>query len=199
MPRRDALVIMAKAPESGSVKTRLSPMFDPVERVALYRQMLHCTIRRLCNVPDATTLLAYSPDEAGDYFNKNPELATFPQGCGDLGQRMHRIIKHTLAQGYGRVAVVGTDIPGLNAEIAQAAFAALDRDDLAIGPTSDGGYYLIAMRRPEAGLFCDIPWSTDRVLTETLRAARELGLSVKLLEPLDDLDTPEDMKRLSNP
>lgn len=196
MTHPNALVIMAKAPEGGDVKTRLSPMFNTAERVALYRQMLHCTVRRLSSVPGTQTLLAYSPDGAADAF-QGYALPTFPQGGGDLGQRMHRIIKHTLAHGYERVAVVGADIPGLTTEIIQGALYALLKADVAIGPASDGGYYLIAMNRPRAEIFSNIQWSTDHVLSQTLQAARGLGLTVKIMEPLDDLDTPEDMERLN--
>jgi glycosyltransferase A (GT-A) superfamily protein (DUF2064 family) len=92
------------------------------------------------------------------------------------------------------VALVGTDVPWLSQAIVAEGFAALDRDDVALGPARDGGYYLVALRQPHPGLFEDIAWSTAKVLPATLARAERLGLRVRLLPLLTDLDTIDDLR-----
>lgn len=192
----NALIIMARSPEAGEVKTRLSPALDKKERRALYSRLLDDTVNRLRAVDSAEIIMAHTPDGAGAYFRERFGLACIEQGGGDLGQRLSRVITLVLGKGYGRVAVVGSDIPGLDAAIAEDAFNALEAADVAIGPSRDGGYYLIAMSRPMPELFRDIPWSSPETLRKTIERAEGLGLSVRTLCVLDDVDTPEDLERL---
>ena len=117
----------------------------------------------------------------------------YPQGEGDLGVRMEGAFRDAFSRGAGRVVLVGTDCPGLDAPVMRAAFAALRRKDLVLGPATDGGYWLIGLRRPAPALFADMPWSTDSVFERTRDRARSLGLSVHTLEPLPDVDRPEDL------
>ena len=119
----------------------------------------------------------------------------FPQGEGDLGVRMESAFREAFSRGAGRVVLLGTDCPGLDATVMRAAFTALRRKDLVLGPATDGGYWLIGLRRPAPALFADMPWSTDSVLARTLGRARSLGLSVRTLEPLPDVDRPEDVRQ----
>lgn len=112
-----------------------------------------------------------------------------PQPKGDLGSRM------AAAFDAGVAALVGTDIPSLTADYVDRALAALEEVDLVIGPVEDGGYCLIAMSAPRAQVFRSIPWSTPRVLSATLDAAHGLSLTVRLLEPLWDVDDAADFER----
>ena len=114
------------------------------------------------------------------------------QGAGDLGRRMRSALFHALAAGTKRVVLVGTDIPGLTVGILKDAFDALLEYDIVLGPSTDGGYWLVGLKHP-VDLFQDIHWSTPRVLEQTLAHARRLGLRVHLLSALWDVDTPEDM------
>jgi uncharacterized protein len=120
-------------------------------------------------------------------------MAYTPQGKGDLGARMSGAFRDALSRGAGRVVLVGTDCPGLDSSVMRAAFAALRRKDLVLGPATDGGYWLIGLRRPAPALFADISWSTNSVLAQTRDRAQSLGLSVKTLDPLPDVDRPEDL------
>lgn len=111
----------------------------------------------------------------------------------DLGDRMHEAFAEAFQDGAERVVLAGTDCPGVSADIFEKAFKALDRNDLVLGPASDGGYYLIAMKRPLPSLFAGIPWSTKDVLSQTMQAADKLGLRLSLVDLLNDVDRPEDL------
>jgi len=192
---RNALVIMAKSPGSGDVKTRLSPRLNREQRIALYTKLLNGTVERLKSVKVADPLIAYTPADSGKYFERYG-LGIFPQAEGDLGIRISNAIEHVLGNGYDSAVIVGSDIPGLGPRIASSAFSALRSADLAIGPSTDGGYYLIGMKAPRPELFDDIKWSTNEVLKATVSKARQMGLKMEIIDILDDIDTPEDMERL---
>lgn len=115
-----------------------------------------------------------------------------PQGPGDLGERLARVFEQ-LCGGGRPVLAVGSDCPGLTVARILSAAAALGRVDLVLGPALDGGYYLIGLRRPRPELFRDVPWSTPQVLEVTRSRAEAAGLTVELLDPARDLDTPEDL------
>jgi len=121
-----------------------------------------------------------------------------PQGPGDLGQRIKRAFDDAFAAGAARAAVVGTDCPALRADNLREAFDALDAGDVALGPSTDGGYWLIALRRP-ADLFADVAWSTESVLSQTLERTRQAGLTVRTLSMLADVDRPDDLPALPGP
>ena len=191
----NALIIIARSPESGEVKTRLKKILSDEERVALYTRLLDGTVGRMKGISGAETFITYTPANAAGYFERF-NVKIFPQGDGDLGARLSGAIEHVYALGYDRIAIVGSDVPGLSSRIGSEAFKSLSDADITIGPSTDGGYYLIGMSRPIPELFEDIPWSTNMVLKTTVKKARELGLTIELLDILDDVDTPEDLERL---
>ncbi len=106
---------------------------------------------------------------------------------------MNRAFQDSFRAGMAKVVIVGTDCPGLSEGPVQVAFRALEENDLVLGPANDGGYYLIGLRRPTEELFRGIPWGTEKVLAQTLRAAQTLALKTFLLDPLGDVDRPEDL------
>jgi rSAM/selenodomain-associated transferase 1 len=117
-----------------------------------------------------------------------------PQIAGDIGQRMRYAMQTAFSRGARRVVLVGTDIPGLTTPILEQAFTALHEKDLVLGPSSDGGYWLIGMKKP-ANLFDGMVWSRPDVLEKTLTLAKQKGMTPFLLDPLNDLDTPDDLGR----
>jgi rSAM/selenodomain-associated transferase 2/rSAM/selenodomain-associated transferase 1 len=121
------------------------------------------------------------------------DLKYVKQGPGDLGDRLQHALKLGFSQGCRRSLVIGTDCPGLSVAHLQAAFDALRKCDAVFGPSLDGGYYLIGLRRMDSRLFQDIPWGGDRVLKKSLAKAHAAGLRVKTLNPLQDVDTPDDL------
>ena len=117
------------------------------------------------------------------------------QGPGDLGQRMETAFRRAFQEGCHRVVLFGTDIPGLSVPVLEQAMDLLRDRDLVLGPSTDGGYWLAGLKR-EADLFRDVAWGSGAVLAQTLAKAETLGLSTALLNPLIDIDTPEDVHKV---
>jgi rSAM/selenodomain-associated transferase 2/rSAM/selenodomain-associated transferase 1 len=120
-------------------------------------------------------------------------LRLIPQGSGDLGKRMSRAFEQNFQRGVAQAVLVGTDAPQLTVFHARLVFASLKSHDVVLVPTEDGGYCLIGLRRSVPALFQSVEWGTDAVFQETLDRAKDLGLSVKVFEPLQDVDRPEDI------
>lgn len=192
--QRRALIIMAKSPLSENVKTRLAPEYNEEERREIYARLLEGTIGRLREIKGTETMIAFTPQDHKEQF-MSYGLRLFPQIEGSIGQRMSRAIELALGEGYERVALVGADIPGLTHKVVEKAFEVLERADMAMGPSLDGGYYLIAMKRPHPGIFEDIPWSSPDTLARTLQKAVTLGINVELIDNLTDIDTPDDLRK----
>ncbi|HEX7777124.1 MAG TPA: TIGR04282 family arsenosugar biosynthesis glycosyltransferase [Parvibaculum sp.] len=189
------LVVMAKAPRLGTVKTRLARGVGAVEATRFYRRTGLDLLRRLGPDPRCQTLLALAPDRAVHEKGVWPEsIMRVAQGPGDLGARMGRLMRDLPP---GPVVIVGSDIPGIaRAHIAQA-FRALGRFDAVFGPAHDGGYWLVGLkRRPRvAEIFGGVRWSSEHALADTIANVRRAGLSVAMLETLADVDTEEDYAR----
>jgi rSAM/selenodomain-associated transferase 1 len=184
---KDTVFVFARAPRLGAVKRRLSR--DIGERAALrfYTRSLARTLRLLAADRRFRTVVAVTPDAArGRWLQGLPAIA---QGRGDLGQRMERIFR---CHPHGKVAIVGSDIPGLRADDVARAFAALGRGQACFGPALDGGYWLVAMspRRP-ARPFRLVRWSSENALADTL--ANFAGRRVTMLRTLRDVDTLADL------
>jgi rSAM/selenodomain-associated transferase 1 len=190
------LVLFAKPAEPGRVKTRLIGDLTAAEAAELYEAFVGDLVDRL--VTGSYDLrLAWSL-EAGEELPDTPVAAMRQEG-GDLGERMYRALQR-VAEEFDLVGVVGSDHPTLELERIHQAYRLLEGwAEVVIGPTEDGGYYLLAVRSEALTeqLFQDIAWSTREVLPATLERCRELNLEVALLEPAWDVDTPEDLRRLS--
>src|SRR3990170_4509869 len=200
--RRYAIAVMAKAPKAGQVKTRLVPPLTQEEAAELYRCLLLDKIFQVGTLPGVDPYLAYTPTEArAQMAPLVPQAFTLiPQSGSDLGDRLHRLSAILLERGHPGVIIIDSDTPTLPST---HLLDALDRlqnrsTDLVLGPAEDGGYYLIALKRPCRSLFDNIPWSGPSVLTETLRRASVQRLEVATLPPWFDVDTPNDLARLRN-
>ncbi len=186
------LIVFLRAPQLGKVKTRLAAGIGPEAALAAYRHLVELTLRAVSSWPDVE--LRFTPDEAAGEMSgwSRSGWKWIPQGGGDLGERLDRAVTATLAHGGTRVVVIGTDCPFLKPDDLKAAFAALESVDLVLGPATDGGYWLIGLRRSCPAVFQEISWGSSQVRTETLQRAAEAGLSVRLLRALSDVDTPDD-------
>jgi len=195
-----ALLIFAKQPVPGRVKTRLSPPLSPAEAAELYGCMLADTIGNYSSGNQCNTLLFFElTDGAEAFFRRTwPGLPAFPQQGEGLGDRLEHAFAAAFAMGFQVVAAIGSDSPDLPPRYVDDSFRLLEEGgtDVVFGPATDGGYYLLAMGRPHPGLFRDIPWSTDRVLERSEEAARVLGLRSVRLPLWHDLDRLEDLDRL---
>lgn len=191
------LVVVAKAPVPGKVKTRLIPHFTPEEAADLYRCFLQDRIMTINSLKGVDLAIAYTPADTRDTFapfSRNG-VSLFAQKGQDLGERLNNIFLEKLAGGYGAVSIIDSDSPDLPASAVQESFRRLlsNQTDVVFGPCHDGGYYLVGMCKPHPELFDDIPWSTETVLSYTLEKAKKLGVKTNLLPWWNDLDTFEDL------
>lgn len=193
---RDVLLVFVKAPRPGAVKTRLAADLGEETAAELYRALAEEEVR--CTAPrpgEYERLFFFTPPEARPAMEAwFPEEAWLPQEGPDLGCRMAAAFGETFRRGARRAAIVGSDVPWVSREIVLEALRSLDDHDLALGPARDGGYYLLALDRPRPALFDGIPWSTPSVLSATVERAGGLGLAVRVLDPLRDVDTLEDVR-----
>ena len=190
------LLVFARVPALGRVKSRLAAGVGPPAALAVYRELLAITNAAIVAAgTPATVWLADTagPDPTPAEAHEWAAHAACCQPEGDLGQRMTAAFAAAFATGAGRVAIIGTDCPGLLGSHLTQAFAALETADVVVGPATDGGYYLLGLRQPQPALFANKTWSTDSVLTDTLADARSLGLRVALLPTLRDVDNAEDL------
>ncbi|MDZ8109985.1 MAG: TIGR04282 family arsenosugar biosynthesis glycosyltransferase [Nostoc sp. DedQUE12a] len=191
------LIIFTRYPEPGKTKTRLIPVLGSLGAANLQRQMTEHTIlqvKQLQKVIDISVKLWFA---GGDLRLMQEwlglDLVYQPQGEGDLGLRMARSLLQAFQSGAEKAIIIGTDCPGLNAQILATAFDKLCTFDLVLGPAIDGGYYLIGLRQPIPELFANIEWGTSQVFQRTLEIAQKLNLSHVNLVPLADIDRPEDL------
>jgi rSAM/selenodomain-associated transferase 1 len=194
-----AIAVMAKQPEPGKVKTRLCPPLTPEQAADLYEAFFLDTVSLISGIQHTEVFVAYDPDTALNFFSRtmSATVKCIPQGPGDLGNRLSGISTIVFSQGYTKVIMLASDAPHLPQECIQLAFTRLDDTDVILGPCDDGGYYLIGLRFPAPEVFEGIPWSTSRVLDLTIGRAREAGMTCELLPPCYDIDTWEDVERLT--
>jgi rSAM/selenodomain-associated transferase 1 len=192
------LVIFARLPVPGRVKTRLAAAIGAERACQLYSAFLTDLVQRLGNSCDRR-LLAYTPESpaAVAFFQKlaSDEFSLWSQPDGPLGERLSRCFETHLSA-TGRVIVIGSDAPTLPRELIAEAGAALGKSDCVLGPATDGGYYLVGLRRPCPRMFSDIAWDGPDVLEQTVVRLRSAGLSLRLLPPWYDVDVPADLQTL---
>lgn len=196
--RTRALVVVAKAPLEGSVKTRLCPCLNPAQAAVLYECLLSDIVGKMERFEEAEPWLAFAP-EGEAYFRQNYfKKRLLAQRGKDLGERLHHIFVDLFRTGYEEVVIADSDSPTVPLSSIERAYGWLREKscDVVLGPSADGGYYLVGLRRPAEEIFRDIPWSTHAVLDRTLRRASETRLRVALLPQAYDIDVEENLKRL---
>jgi rSAM/selenodomain-associated transferase 2/rSAM/selenodomain-associated transferase 1 len=194
---RRTLLLFARYPVPGQVKTRLIPALAPEGAAALHRRLV---LRALRSAREACRAV---PADLEVHFDGGTEQAMshwlgddarfVPQRAGDLGDRMAGAFEESFRTGSTATVIIGSDCPSLTPDVIIEAFARLTEAPVVLGPARDGGYYLIGLSRPMPELFRGIPWGTDRVLADSLAVLRRLGCKAALLNPLADVDRPEDL------
>ena len=189
------IVIFAKAPVPGSVKTRLIRVLGAAGAARLAQRMLADTIDHalaaglsipeLCATPD--------PDDASWAGHLPAGVRLSDQGPGDLGQRLAAATRRVI-EGGERILLIGTDCPKLNGKRLREAAAQLDAHDAVIHPAFDGGYVLLGLRRTDPSLFDNVAWSTDTVAATTIARISALGWSLFVGDTLQDIDEPADLE-----
>lgn len=196
------LIIFAKEPLAGQVKTRLCPPLSPEAAARLYQYFLEDILEEMGRLAEIRLAVAYSPAGAVNLFQKMapPGVLLFPQEGDDLSTRLVRAFARGFAAGFGTVLVRNSDSPDLPGAIVLAAEHALQADgaNLVLGPSPDGGYNLVGLKQPQPRLFQGISWSSPRVLTDTLDLARQLDLAVHLLSSWPDIDTMDDLRAFAD-
>ncbi len=195
-----AVAVMAKVPGAAPVKSRLHAALTEARATELYRCFLLDRLDALVAVPGIAPVVAFTPPEARTRMATlaPPGVRLLAQEGDDLTERLTRLFDRLLGEGHPAALAMDSDSPTLPmAYVAAAARALADGEaDVVIGPSDDGGYYLIGVREPRPTLFEDVPWSTADVLATTLARARGLGLRARLLPPWFDVDTEADLHRL---
>lgn len=193
---RSALIVFAKPPVAGQVKTRMTNLLSEDEAARLYEAFLRDALAQHAAL-GADVRLYHT---AGVWPERlTPAGASLHAQCGDgLGARMKNAFAETFAAGYRRVLIVGTDHPTLPAVFVEQGFAALKGEQsVCLGPSADGGYYLLGLRRPFPSLFEEMTYSHARVFEETLARAARAGAVPTVLPEWYDVDTPADLRRLA--
>lgn len=194
----DKIIIFTRYPEPGKTKTRLIPVLGAEGAAELQRRMTEHVLGQaqgLAARREVSIEICYKGDGAALLSRWLGHRVSYSeQHAGDLGTRMHAAFKKAFLEGSDRVLLVGTDLPGLTDNILETAFENLHGHDVVLGPARDGGYYLVGLKRLCPSLFCDMQWGTHEVLARTLDSADRNGLSVKLVELMNDVDRPEDLE-----
>jgi len=214
-----ALAVMTKAPQAGRVKTRLVPPLTPEEAAELNKCFLRDTTAAISNacsrrpVGDARAshseaataacgIAVYTPVGAESaYTDVLPaDFSLLPQRGDEFGERLYFAVEDLFKCGFDSVCLIDSDSPTVPAENFEQAVELLStsEDRVVLGPSDDGGYYLIGMNKPHRHLFEQIDWSTERVLNQTMQRATEIGIEVKLLPTGYDVDDDASLRRLCN-
>jgi hypothetical protein len=193
-----ALAVMAKRPEVGSTKTRLCPPLSPAQAADLYQALLLDSLALAGSLPGVDLAIAITPPDSQAYFSAAapPGARLLPVAGRDIGECLAKTLDQLLEMGYRKALALNSDGPSLPLAYLTQAIGCLDRHELVLGPSQDGGYYLIGLKRFHPSLFIDIAWSTGQVFAQTLARAAGLELSVTQTPTWYDIDTPADLVRL---
>src|SRR4051812_12957551 len=197
IPGRKRLILFTRYPVAGKVKTRLIPALGAEGAVGVHRRLVLRTLRtarEACEKANADLEVRFDGgSEKAMRHWLGDGLRFNEQSKGDLGERMANAFEASFREGSQGTVIIGSDCPGLTDEILMAAFKGLSNSRVVFGPAKDGGYYLVGLTASIPELFTGIPWSTERVLGETLGVLEKQKIIPGLLEPLDDVDRPEDL------
>ena len=194
---KSAVICFTRVPKPGVTKTRLLGLLSPAQCVRLHTAFLH-DLKTVYARLDADLYIAHTPDPDWEMLREIfPGAAGFfPQAGADLGARMYHAIAKVLSLGYEKAVLTGADLPLLTPAHLESGFAALEKADIALGPTADGGYYLIGMKKPHGAPFRVTDYGGATVYENTLAAIRDGGLLVCPAMECADVDTPGDLRDL---
>lgn len=191
---RPCLCVFAKPPRRGEVKTRLARAYGAEAAVAMAQAFFTDTWSALSCVAWADVILA-TTDTANPGVDLPAGTTVWPQGDGTIGDRMERVLRRALETHTAAIAL-GTDSPGMPMTRLDAARAALEQSHAVIGPSTDGGFYLLGLRRCPPALLADLPWSSPDTSQATIERLRAVGLTTSVIAPWFDVDEPDDVTLL---
>lgn len=192
------LIIIAKEPQVGNTKTRLSPPLKLSQAAALFEALLEDTIDLASSIEGIDLAVAVTPPESIGYFEGKTPAGTLliPVTCENIGDCLKQVFEELFERGYPKVLAFNSDGPSLPSEYIHQALELLDGQDVVFGPSDDGGYYLVGLKKLYPGLFDDIQWSTPKVMEQSIAKAEAENLGVALLPEWYDVDTADDLERL---
>ena len=195
----ERLLVFARAPSLGRVKTRLTPPLTQQQALDLHRALVEDTLERLGRFQRSglERWLYLSEPSSEEQLDVGPAWRSALQASGDLGERMEHAFREADDGEFHRVVIVGSDSPTLPLRYLAEAYDALAVYDVVLGPAEDGGYYLVGTSRFVPDLWRDIKWGSSRVLDQSTEALSRAGRSFHLLPPWYDVDTGEDLERLA--
>ena len=189
-----ALILFARDPVMGRVKTRLSSHLDERTILNLYKSFLDDSLEMISKVTKVDHFCGVYPASVSGYFDtvaSSRDVIIFPQEGVDLGERMMSAMAKRFEEGYEKVVIIGADSPSLPVSYIERAFAS--EKDLIIGPSTDSGYYLIGANGHVHDVFTGVPWGTEKVLPETLARVKRIGATLEALPVWYDVDRYEDL------
>lgn len=197
MNKKRLLIIFVKNPELGKCKTRLAATIGDEKALNFYKNMLKRT-KEVAEKVGADKAIYYSSFIDGkDLWPNQPPFYKFLQNQNpDLGIKMQSAFEEAFQDGYESVCIIGSDCYALDEKAIEQAFNALENHDVVLGPSNDGGYYLLGMNQLHPELFKNKEWSTESVAPETIQDFKSLNLKYSLLEELTDIDNEEDLKTI---
>ncbi len=197
---KTCVIVFAKNPVSNQVKTRLIPTLSPEQAAILYTAFLTDWCEALAKLPGVDRIIAYTPAGARSDLQAliGDDVRYIPQIGADLGKRLASATQWATEQGYTKTLLVGSDSPTLPTSYISKAFTRLNSRDVVIGPSTDGGYYLIGFSARNIAMtvpfiFEEIAWSTADVFQQTVARIQSLKATIGLLPPWYDIDTAEDL------
>lgn len=190
---KNAVIIFVRNPVLGKVKTRLAKGIGDERALQVYRLLLQHTLQITQNLV-CDKLVFYADEIPDDDAWIGEQFQRFPQPDGDLGERMMAAFKKAFTSGYQKVLIIGSDCYQLTSAIINEAFEKLDEKDVVTGPTFDGGYYLLGMKKLIRPFLQHKKWSTDTVFTDTIKDAERISLTVFTGQKLHDVDEATDLE-----
>jgi rSAM/selenodomain-associated transferase 1 len=193
----DLIQIFTRFPIAGLTKTRLIPILGAIKAAEIQKNMTEHLMKSVSDFLTerlASVQVHFEGAHKDDMKNwLGPGWDFVPQTEGHIGERMEQAFRAGFSQGFSLVVLIGSDCPGITANIISSAFACLKTHEVVIGPAADGGYYLIGMKHLTRELFAGISWGTDRVLSQTLQKLNTLRKTYQLIQELHDVDRPDDL------
>lgn len=191
------LIIFAKEPAKGRVKTRLEGYLSSQDSLNLYKAFLRDTISLAKKIKCEVRILAYASNKNPDYLKKlAPNFIFYKQRGRGLGRRMHNAFKFAAGKGASKVVIIGSDAPTLPLRYLNDSFKRLNKSEIVVGPSRDGGYYLIGLKKSYVGLFRDVRWSSKTAFADTLKNIKRLKKTLSLLPYWYDVDEPRALAKL---
>ena len=186
------IIVFVRSPELGKVKTRLARSIGDQSALNIYKILLKHTAAVLRDLSFDKVVYFSEKIDNNDFWENSLFEKKLQKGA-DLGERMHHAFDTAFNKGYKKVLIIGSDLFDLTSSLITSAFEALETYDISIGPSLDGGYYLLGMKKLQPEVFKNKKWGTDSVLENTLQDLKKQ--KIKLLKALNDIDTLEDLQQ----